>query len=280
MAELIRAPISEIHVGERARPIDEGHAEAIGASMAERGLINPITVRRTPAANKGHTPLTLVAGGHRWRGAVINGWAEIDAIVVAGDAVDAQLLEISENLFRNELSALDRAMFVLKYRELWEEKHGRIDPKGGRPAKQSNDWTVIFSNGRELSEQVQERLGFGRSTYFNVTKIGQNLHPNLRVMLQGTESADDQSLLLKLAKKGPSEQAAIAARLRDERDVKKVLSSFKEPAPEVNLQDDILQKVKALLAKADDATLLKVLSHIGDIRDMSFLEGDDLEDAA
>ncbi len=279
MAELIRAVLSEIHVGERARPIDEGHAEAIAASMAERGQINPITVRRTPAANKGQTPLTLVAGGHRWRGAVINGWTEIDAIVVAADAVDAQLLEISENLFRNELSALDRAMFVLKYRELWEEKHGKIDPKGGRPRKQDHD-DPVFCVGRQLSEQVQERLGFGPATYKRVTRIGQNLHPNLRLMLQGTAGADDQSLLLKLAKKGPSEQAAIARRLRDERDVKKVLASFKTPAPKVEPQEAILQKVKALLAKADDATLLKVLSHIGDIRDMSFLEGDALEDAA
>ncbi len=133
MAEFIRAKISEIHIGERARPIDEDHAQAIAASMTERGQISPIMVRRTPAANKGKTPLTLVAGGHRTRGAVINGWDELDAIVVSADVVEAQLLELSENLFRNELSALDRAIFVLKFRELWEEQHGKINPKGGRP---------------------------------------------------------------------------------------------------------------------------------------------------
>ncbi len=65
MATLKSIAISSILVGERARPVDEDHALALAASMADRGLINPITVRPTPAANGGRTPYTLVAGGHR-----------------------------------------------------------------------------------------------------------------------------------------------------------------------------------------------------------------------
>lgn len=277
MAELIRAKVSEINVGDRARPIDEGHAQAIAASMAERGQINPITVRRTPNANRGKTPLTLVAGGHRLRGAVINGWDELDAIIVSADAVEAQLVELSENLYRNELSALDRAIFVLKYRELWEEKHGKIE-RGGNTfvsdvkGSKCNDCTAVFANGRELSEQVQERLGFGRRTYFNVTRIGQNLHPELRALLRGTAAEDDQSLLLKLAKKGPSEQAVLAGILREERDIKKVLTGLKGEKPRVDPQEEIFQKVALLLSKADDATLVRILHHISDMRDFSFLE--------
>ncbi|WP_245297317.1 ParB N-terminal domain-containing protein [Rhizobium oryziradicis] len=98
MAEFARISLSSIHIGVRTRPVDEDHALAIAASMAERGLINPITVRKTPAANKGATPYTLVAGGHRLRAAELNQWTEIDAIVVAADAVEGQLIEISENL--------------------------------------------------------------------------------------------------------------------------------------------------------------------------------------
>lgn len=272
MAELIRAKISDIHVGERARPIDEGHALAIAVSMAERGQINPITVRRTPNANKGITPLTLVAGGHRLFGGTINGWEEIDAIVVSADAVEAQLMELSENLYRNELSKLDRAIFVLKFRELWEEKHGKIDPKGGRPSNQCNDCTDIFASGRELAEQVQERLGFGRRTYFNVTRIGQNLHPDLRVLIRGTGAEDDQSLLLKLAKKGPSEQAGIVRGLREGKALTTMLAGGKGDKPKVDPQEEIFQKVSLLLEKADEATLLRVLNHIGEQRDLSFLE--------
>ncbi|WPJ67983.1 ParB-like nuclease domain protein [Sinorhizobium phage StopSmel] len=272
MAEFIRAKISEIHIGERARPIDEDNAQAIAASMSERGQISPIMVRRTPAANKGKTPLTLVAGGHRTRGAIINGWEELDAIVVSADAVEAQLLELSENLFRNELSALDRAIFVAKFRELWEEKHGAINPKGGRPAKQGNDYPVIFASGRELSKQVCNQLGFGSETYKLVTRIAQNLHPALRSALRGTGADRDQSLLLKLAKKGPTEQAGIAVALQAEPDIKKVMSSLKGEQPKVDPQEAAFAKLVVAWNTANEDTRRRFLSHVGDSQDFSFLE--------
>ncbi|MBB4955592.1 ParB family chromosome partitioning protein [Agrobacterium vitis] len=271
MAEFVRIPISSIHVGTRARPVDEDHALAIAASMAERGLINPITVRKTPAANKGATPYTLVAGGHRKRGAELNQWSEIDAIVVAADATEGQLIELSENLYRNELSKLDRAVFVLTFRELWEEQHGKIDPKGGRPKKQGNDCPVFQAPGKELSQRVQERLGFGERTYKYVNTIGQNLYPPLRAALRGTPFADDQSLLLKLAKKGPTEQAAIVKALETEPDVKKVLSFMAEPkvqADPATKQAVLLSTLQKAWKDADDATRQSFLISIGMMDDI------------
>ncbi|MEY9717889.1 ParB family chromosome partitioning protein [Sinorhizobium fredii] len=271
MAEFIRAKISDIHIGERARPIDEDHAQAIAASMAERGQISPIMVRRTPAANKGKTPLTLVAGGHRTRGAVINGWEELDAIVVSADAVEAQLLELSENLFRNELSTLDRAIFVAKFRELWEEQHGKI--QRGRPSeKNRNDCGIIFAAGRELSDRVRDRFGFGQRTYEYVTRIALNLHPALRQALRGTGGEDDQSLLLKLAKKGPSEQASIAQVLQTERDIKKVMAWLKGDTPKPDPQEAAFGKLVAAWKTANEDTRRRFLAHIGDSQDFSFLE--------
>lgn len=247
MATLKTIPIASILVGDRARPVDEDHALAIAASMAERGLINPITVRSTPAANGGKTPYTLVAGGHRLRGAELNQWQEIDAIVVSADAVEGQLMEIAENLFRNELTALDRGIFVVKYRELYEEKHGRIDPKGGRPKKQSHDETVIFAPGKELSERVQERLGIGRASYFRATKIGLKLIPALRNALRGTEAENDQKLLLKLAGMPETEQAGVVGGLKVEPDVYAVLDIIKNKSSRPELAPEEKQ-LKALMA--------------------------------
>lgn len=274
MAEYLSVPLAKIHVGERERPIDEDVATAIAASMAERGLINPVTLRRTPAANKGATPFWLVAGGHRFRGAQINGWEEIDAIVVEADASEAQLIELSENIYRNDLTKLERPLFVMKFREVWEKQHGKIARGGDRKSK-GNDCPLIFAPGKELSKVVQERLGFGERTYKYVTRIGQNLRPELRTLLRGTPAADDQSQLLKLAKMPVEDQLRIAAALKEGADLKQVLSWTKPAKPEIDLQESIFEKVKALLAKAEDATLLRVLHHIGDIRDFS-----ELEDAA
>lgn len=263
MATFKTIPLKEIHIGERARPVDEDHALAIAASMAERGLINPITVRSTPAANAGVTPYTLVAGGHRHRAAELNQWEEIDVIVVTADAAEAQLMEISENLYRNELTALDRAIFVMKFRELYEEKFGKIDPKGGRPKKQGHDDPVIFAPGRQLSERVQERLGFGPETYKRVNRIGQKLHPALRQAVRGTDAENDQKLLLKLAAMPETEQAGIAAALEFEPDVKKVLEMDKPAKPQQDADSIAFDALKRAWEKASPDARAIFIDHIG-----------------
>ncbi|TRA97009.1 MULTISPECIES: ParB N-terminal domain-containing protein [Agrobacterium] len=266
MASFKSISLKSIHVGERARPVDEDHALAIAASMAERGLINPITVRSTPNAKKGETPYTLVAGGHRLRGAELNNWSEIDAIIVSADAAEAQLMEISENLFRNELSALDRGLFVVKFREIYEEKNGKIE-RGRYADEKCHDDTFIFAPGKELAERVQERLGIGRRTYFRATEIGLKLHSTLRQALRGTDAEDDQSQLLKLAKLPKDEQVKIAAALKEEPDLKRALAFTKPPAlvatPTPVSQSSLLTKLTATWDNASEETRAAFLEYIG-----------------
>lgn len=288
MAELIRLALNDLHRGERLRPVDMDVAAAIGASFEERGQISPITVRRTPAKNKGATPYTLITGGHRCAAADIIGWTELDAIVVEADGAEAQLMEIAENIYRNELCALDRAIFVLKYRELWEETHGKIERGGDRKSKGHDAPLIgqappeghdapsgIFAPGRELSKQVQERLGFGHDTYKRATRIGQNLHPVLRTALRGTGAEADQTKLLKLAKLPADDQLRIAASLKEKPDLKLALSWLKPERPPVDVQQEIIRKVVALLDKADYATLAVLREEIDEK-----LDRDELEDAA
>lgn len=275
MADFVRIPISSIHIGERQRPIDQDHALAIAASMEQRGLINPITVRSTPNQNKGKTPYTLVAGGHRVTGATILEWTEIDAMLVQADAAEAQLIEISENLFRNDLTALNRALFVAKFREVFEEQHGTINRQGGRPRKQGNDYPVFFAGGRELSSRVQKRLGIGHETFKLVNRIAQNLHPNLRQALRGTDIENDQSKLLKLAKFDPDLQVKIAAAIVEGSDYATVMSWAKPPKADgsaADPQDAIFSRLTAIWDTANDATRRRFLDHIGDAEDFSFLE--------
>lgn len=266
MASFKSIPLKSIHVGDRERPVDEDYALAIAGNMAECGLINPITVRSTPNAKKGETPYTLVAGGHRLRAAELNQWSEIDAIIVSADAADAQMKEISENLWRNDLSALDRAIFVMKYRDLWEEKHGKIQ-RGGDQKSKDHDGPLIFTPGKVLAERVQQRLGFGSSTYKRVTAIGQNLHPTLRQAVRGTEAEDDQSQLLNLAKLPKDDQVKIAAALKENPDLKQALAFAKPPVlvatPTAISQSSILTKLTTAWDDASEETRNSFLEYIG-----------------
>ncbi|WP_375662983.1 ParB/RepB/Spo0J family partition protein [Bartonella sp. CL266QHHD] len=128
MAQFQKLALDVIVVPERIRPVDDEHAKALAQSMAREGLMNPITVRHTPNAKEGN--YTLIAGAHRLRAAELLGYSEIDAVVVQADKDNAALLEVAENLFRNELSVIDRALFVQTYRELWEKKYGEIKVGG------------------------------------------------------------------------------------------------------------------------------------------------------
>ncbi len=247
MAELRQIPIDQIVVPERLRAVEEEQALIIARSIVEHGLINPITVRSTPAAKDGNW--TLIAGAHRLRAFEINGEPEIDAMIVEGDKADAQLIEITENLFRNDLSVMDRAVFVQSYREIWEEKFGKITRGGDQKSKDQVD-PLVGQNRINLvqmleeevaagsfSEHVADRMGVSVPAIKRLQQIAQNLQPTLRAQLRGTPAADNQSLLLKLAKEGPKRQQQIAAALKKQPDISKVLEAAKEPPKEVSEAD-------------------------------------------
>ncbi|MQW90135.1 ParB N-terminal domain-containing protein [Sinorhizobium saheli] len=253
MAEFKRIRIAEIVVPERLRAVEEEHAIAIAQSMVEHGQINPITVRATPAAKGGK--FTLVAGAHRLRACVINDDAEIDAMVVEGDKAEAHLVEITENLFRNELSVIDRAVFLAKYREVWEQKNGKVE--AGRPGNSAN-LALLFEQEAEsggFSQHVADRMGLSRRAYFRLSKIAQNLHPKVRERLRGTPHADNQSELLKIAKLGPTEQGKLATALAAGGDLKAAWTSVVGSETKMQLSDEDRRKlaVSRLLTAWDDA---------------------------
>ncbi|UNF46079.1 ParB/RepB/Spo0J family partition protein [Bartonella krasnovii] len=252
MARFQEIALDLIVVPERIRPVDDEHAKALAQSMAREGLMNPITVRHTPNAKEGH--YTLIAGAHRLRAAELLGYSAIDAVVVQADKENAALLEVAENLFRNELSVIDRALFVQTYRELWEKKYGEIQrggdhgnqytkdkvakgqvvplPKdgsaehhetGGEGDKVAKGKHYPLPNDGDLNGKVQslhfakhvaDRIGLSKESVKLLNRIAQHLQPELRSVLRGTALADNQAQLLKLAKMEPVAQRRVAIALQ------------------------------------------------------------------
>lgn len=214
MAEYKTIPLDKIDVRERMRAVDEDHARAIAASIADQGLISPVTVRFVPANQKGARPYILVAGAHRIRATEINGAGEIECLVVKADQDEARLLEIAENLIRNELSKLDRALAVLGYRETWEAKHGKIE-RGGDQRGKLHLWSELGQTGDErgFSVYVAERLGLSKDAVKRAQRIATHLAPALRLALRFTAVADNQAQLMALTRLARPEQERLAARI-------------------------------------------------------------------
>lgn len=106
MAELMSLPLDAIEVPERLRSVNADHAGMLAADIRLRGLLQPVVVRG-PLPTKAGTPgrWVLLAGAHRLAAARMLGWAEIPAVAAEGEADEHsdRLVEISENLFRNDL---------------------------------------------------------------------------------------------------------------------------------------------------------------------------------
>lgn len=216
MARFEVVETSKIIVGERRRAVNDGYVAQIADSISKVGLLNPITVRRTPPNTKPYLPWTLVAGAHRLDAMKFNGVDTIEAIVIEATRVEAEQMEIEENLIRNDLSALDRGVFVVRWKELWEKEHGPV--KVGR--RQQTDETV---SKPLFHEQAAERIGLSRRTVELAQFIGSRLAPELRLIVKGTKVADNQSLLKKLAGMPPARQRIIAKALADEPDIKRAI---------------------------------------------------------
>ncbi len=267
MAEFKALPLDKILVPERLRAVEEDHAFMIAQSIKSVGLLNPVTVRATPRAAR---PYTLVAGAHRLRGCELAGLREIDAAVVKAGALDGQLVEIEENIFRNELSALDRAIFVQKYRELWEEKHGKVGAGGDRRSEEYQsvkltEWSDESQEGQYF-RRVSERLGLSRSAVERAQFIGQKLSPELRSALRGTPVADNQSQLIKLARMLPERQGLVASAFARTPDIALAMelsdpnarAKEKQPAHE-----EQLGRLVAAWNRADEKARGAFLEHIG-----------------
>ena len=127
MSEFQQIPLINIEVPESHREVDPDKVEQLAAAIDKLGLLQPITVRQV---TKGaHYIKTLVTGRHRLEAVPLLGHKSILARVIVVDDIQARLMEISENLHRNELTAAARAHEIADWIRLTEAK---VDASEGR----------------------------------------------------------------------------------------------------------------------------------------------------
>lgn len=80
----------------------------LAASIAEHGILQPLSVRRTGAG------LELVSGERRMRAAKLAGLEAVPCIVVTVDDAESSLLALVENLQRRDLDFVEEALALSK----------------------------------------------------------------------------------------------------------------------------------------------------------------------
>lgn len=211
--QAVAVPMALIDASDRLREVSEPHAQVMAASMAERGQRQPIEVVRKGAGYR------LVFGAHRYRGAEINAWITIDAFIVEGTEAELRLREIDENLIRHELTALDRARFLLERKRLYEALHPGTGRGGDRRSDQAAKLAVW-----SFSADIAEKTGLSERTVQRACELATKLSPDVVAQVRHTPLASNQAALETLAKHPHERQLAAV----------KLILAEKNPAKSVN----------------------------------------------
>ena len=112
---------------DRYIPLRPDLVDKLANSMSEIGLINPITVRR----DDNHDTYWIIAGRHRFEAAKRLKWDNVSATILEGiDALDAEEIELRENLDRGELTAAQQSIHFARLKDIKEEKYRlKMGPK-------------------------------------------------------------------------------------------------------------------------------------------------------
>jgi len=191
----------------RMRRLQPDVVEQLAESIAKRGVLQPILLRRRGSDGQ----LVLVAGHHRIEAVKCVGETAIPAIILDDlNAAAALLAEIDENLIRADLTPAERALHIgerkSQYEKLYPEtKHGGAPGKvgGGKKAK----GTKLGSFAAETAKAT------GRSK--TAVKRDATRAEKVKVLDQiaGT-SLDKGDELDALAKLPEAEQRALAQRVK------------------------------------------------------------------
>tara|TARA_R110001592_G_scaffold104697_1_gene294578 strand:- start:72458 stop:73306 length:849 start_codon:yes stop_codon:yes gene_type:complete len=205
--ETISIPVDEIDDTNRLRPLSQSWVDAIAESIAKIGQKEPIEVIR----QKKGKPYKLIAGGHRLAGcrkAGVDARAEVKELETDAPGLEAELHEIDENLIRNELNPLDRAVFIGRRQKIYETMY----PASKRGGDQGNQYTGGKKRQNEIisfSQNTANAIDLGERTIQRATRIYQGLSNKIRARLAGTHLADREGELYNLTRFAPDDQVKI-----------------------------------------------------------------------
>lgn len=206
--ELLHINPDSIIVSDRLRHVDDAWVEAISVSVEMKGQDTPIKVRRT-----GGNKLHLVAGAHRLEACRRIG-IEVRAEIIECSELEARLIEIDENLFRRELGALDRAIFLAERKKVYLELYPETN-KGGDRGNQHTGGKERQSDILSFSQETAKRINLSSRSVERAISIAEKIPADVRKRLIGTKLAEKQSDLLYLASLAPSVQRKAVTLLGD-----------------------------------------------------------------
>ena len=236
-----KVPLERIIVGERLRQFRESQVDTLTESIAELGLLTPISVYENPLDGA----FNLVAGLHRLEACRKLGWPEIDVILVDRlDEYERILWEIDENLVRAELSEGERAEHLLRRKQIFDAKRKQL--------RLSEDDGSKTQYEKGFASETAERTGLTKRHINRSIRRAELVAPDVRDAIRGDPSFRKGVELDALADMTHEDQRRAVAMVNEGK-----VRTFREAAEQLTMPRP---KVKARSKSTDEARMKSLLS--------------------
>ena len=172
--QLQTLPISKVEP-RRDQPralFDEGALQELAESIAQYGLIQPITVRKLESGY-----YQIIAGERRWRAARLAGLEEVPVRVLEADDRRTAELALVENLQREDLNPIEEAR---GYRALMDE-YGMTQEEAAKSVGKSRPAVANAMRLLSLTPEVLELVEKGQLSAGHARALVPVLDPKLQL---------------------------------------------------------------------------------------------------
>ena len=228
---VMKRRISEITIPDvRQRTINHRKVQALAKSIERIGLLNPITVNK-------HN--TLIAGAHRLEACKLLGWDEIECVVLDCDELRSKLIEIDENLIRNDLDAIAIGEHAIQRDEI-------LEALGERAKVGDNQHTGGHAESArpKTTAAIAKEIGISKRVLQENKQLARYLIPLAKEAIRMAEGTKQDAM--RLVRKTPEVQEAIAKMILDgsAETVIEAIHEFAHEKVRVQLEDIATQAVK------------------------------------
>lgn len=226
------------------REFDESKLQELAESIRMYGVLQPLTVTRNEVQNDDgtfYTEYELIAGERRLRASKLAGVVQVPVIIREGEESEQEKLELAiiENLQREDLNAVDRALAFKQLAEQFGLSHTQVAKKVGRSRE-------YVSNSIRLLALPEHMLGS--------LKRGEMTEGHARTLLMLADRPEEQEVIFKeilLKKMSVRETERIIRKIATDKVRKKTPGEFDAHLIEIEKQFTEVLGTRVQILKTD-----------------------------
>ena len=238
--------VNVIKILNRKRELNTDHLTTLKESISKHGLIQPIVVTNDNV---------LIAGYHRLQAFKELNYSKIPTVIKNVDEMNAEILEIDENLIRQELTQLEKSEQLKRRKEIYEilNPNAKADTVKQSNLSKRND----FASGDKQEPQVQEKsftqetaekTGLSQRSIQQSVQIAENLSEEAKTKIKDTELEDNKTALLEIARTEAEKQAEKVTEILEKKE-KKTKEPKKPKELPVEYKVDFVRKMVVVNGK-------------------------------